>query len=111
MRDRVHVGDRGHFATSHTSEREWVEAATPHSGGEAADRRGNAAAWRFGGTRGASARREPEPGLRLAATRSARTVGAQGVQPAESAAGSRNERDGDRAIGRCNDTDPFRDLQ
>ncbi len=30
--------DRGHFATSHTSERWWIEAAVPDRGGEAGDR-------------------------------------------------------------------------
>lgn len=76
--------DRGHFAAGHTSEREWVEAvpagrqaAIPQRRGEAADCRGNAGAWCFGGTRGASPRRERQPSLWLAATLSARAARAE----------------------------------
>ena len=82
----------GHFATSHTSEKWWVEAAIPHRGGEAADRRGNAGTWRFGRACGASARGERQPSLWLASAISARTAGKEREGGAEPTPGPGNER-------------------
>jgi|SRR5579872_1372365 len=49
--------------------------------GEAADRRGNASAWRVSCTRGAGTWSEREPSIRLAATLSARRAGAESDAP------------------------------
>ena len=67
--------DRGHFAASHTSEGQGVEATISHRGGEAANRRRDASVRRFGRARGASAWSEREPGVWMAAALSARTAG------------------------------------
>ena len=86
--------NRGHFAASHSRKRQGVQATVSHGGGEAADRRGDVGAWRFGGARGASAWSEREPSVWLASALSARTAGAEGEPNAESAPGSCDGRDG-----------------
>src|SRR6185437_2509624 len=86
--------NRGQFRTSYRSEEQGVEAAVSHGGGEAADRRGDVSAWRFGGARGASAWSEREPSVWLASALSARTAGAEGEPNTESAPGSCDGRGG-----------------
>jgi hypothetical protein len=76
--------DREQFRTLDTSEGPRAQAALSHGGGEAADRRGEAGAWRFGRTRGTSAWSECESSVWLAAALSARAAGARKIHLATS---------------------------